>query len=77
VSSIIGLAAVFGFGYGFADYRLQVECTFDKMKLQQEYSEKVQGAVENCRNLKIQEYQQSLDELKLIVTDLAKRKNGK
>ena len=73
----MGLAAVFGFGYGVADYRTQVECTFEKMKLQQEYSEKVQTSIENCRNQKIQEYQQSLDELKMIVSDLAKRKDGK
>ena len=63
-------------GFLSADYKTQIECNFEKIKLQQEYNEKIQVSIDNCRDLKIKEYQQSVDELKAIVKDLTKRGNG-
>jgi hypothetical protein len=64
-------------GYVAADYKTQIECDFEKIKLQQEYNEKIQTSIDNCRELKIQEYQQSVEELKTIIKDLSKRGHGK
>lgn len=64
-------------GYLSADYKTQIECNFEKIELQQEYNEKIQASIDNCRDLKIKEYQQSVDELKTIIKDLTNRGHGK
>jgi len=76
-ASVIAVAAIFGIGFEVGSFKESLEWKVEKIQLVQEFNEKFQKQIEDCRNLKIEEYNQSSEELKRMIDELNKRLNEK
>lgn len=78
LSTIVTLCtALFTAGYFAGDYQKEMSCILDKTKLQQEYNEKIQLKLDECRSIKEREHTVSKDELESLVKTIISRENGK
>ena len=77
VGVLLGIFAIFGGGYATEDYKSQIDCKYEMIRLQQEYNEKIQSRIDECRDLKMREFDQSKLELEKLVEGLKKASHGK
>jgi len=63
-----------GVGYAIASHTDNADFKIQKIELKQEYSEKLQNAINDCRDGKIAKYQDEIKEIKETVNNL---KNSK
>lgn len=76
-ASIIVIASIFGFGFAAGSFKESIDWKVEKMQLVQEYNEKIQKQIDDCRNAKIEEYKKSAEELKRLIEELKMRMNEK
>lgn len=74
IGATIGvLSAVFGGGYGAGVYLMQLNNGYEKIRLHQEFSEKLEEERERCKRVKLEEYHKTVEELKDVVAKLKDR----
>jgi hypothetical protein len=77
VAAFTAVASIFGIGYGVGIYKQSFDSKIEKMEMKQDCNEKVQTAIENCRETKLTEYSKSVDDIRAIVNELKKKADEK
>lgn len=72
-ATILGISSIFCVGYGVGCFKESLDWKIEKMKLIQEYNEKIQKQVDECRELKLKEFKLSTEELEKLAAELKKR----
>ena len=73
---ITTIAAIFGIGYGVGQFKQGLDFKLEKLEMKQECAEKLQTALNNCREAKIAEYEGTVNDLRTFVKEY-KEQNAK
>lgn len=73
-SAVFTIVSLFGIGYGVATHFCNQDFKIEKIELKQEYGEKVQNAINDCREGKMEKYEGEIKEIKATVDNLKKEK---
>ena len=76
-ASIIGISTIFGLGYTVGTFKENLDWKLEKIILNQEFNEKLQKQIDDCKKTKIEEYQLSAEEIERVANELKKRNNEK
>ncbi|MFN7791045.1 MAG: hypothetical protein ACK5NM_00700 [Cyclobacteriaceae bacterium] len=77
ISVVTGVIVVFGVGYEFANYKSQFDFKVEKLELRQDYSERLQRQIDECKEKELKHYQLAGQDIEAIVRELKKRGYGK
>lgn len=77
ISVLGGVSLIFGVGFGIGQFSNKQDFKIEKMELKQECSERVQAAINECRQNQLQGYNQKIDDIRNVVNDLQKQQNEK
>jgi hypothetical protein len=66
-----------GAGFWLGSYKAEVNCNLNQMILRHEFQEKFQKEIGNCQKEQIEDYEQSIIEIKNIVTAISENQNAK
>ena len=74
IGAFISIVAIFTVGYTCAVHFCNQDFKIEKIEIKQDYGEKIQNAINACRDGKIDKYQEDIDEIKETVKNLKKTK---
>jgi hypothetical protein len=67
--AVISITTILGVGYGAGTYKERLDWKIEKMELKQDCAEKVQSAVNSCREIELSEYKKSVQDIQTLIKE--------
>jgi hypothetical protein len=71
------VAAIFALGYGIGQFKQGMDFKLEKMEIKQECAEKLQTAINGCRDAKLSEYEGTVSDFKSFMKEFKEKDEKK
>lgn len=77
VATVTGISLFFGIGFSAGQYKKSIECDLLQIKNQQEFNEKLQKEINDCRQYKMNKFEKSVEDIQTVVKLIQEKANAK
>lgn len=76
-ATIFGVATLIGIGYGAGIFKQDLNCSLEKLQMQQDFNDKISSISNSCLNEKLEKYERTVNTVMETVEQLKNSKDEK